>query len=210
MWPHGKEKLDAFFLHLNDQSRSIKFTMEYEVDGSLPFLDVLISRKDDGTFSHQVFRKKTHTEQYLHASSHHFHAQKLGVLNTLATRALRISDQSHIEGEKSHMLSVFCKNGYSRSQGLKAFLKAEKSPLIKNNKDPSHWSSSMRLPFIQGTTDKIARALRKHKVSSSFKPLNTIHRSLKSFKDMIDPRDGKGVYIIPCSCGTPYIGKIGW
>ena len=23
------------------------------------------------------------------------------------------------------------------------------------------------------------------------------------------PKDGKGVYLIPCSCGTPYIGEIG-
>ena len=139
--------LDLVFLHLNDQSHSIKFIMEYEVDGSLPFLDVLISRKDDGTFSHQVFWKKTHTEQYLHASLRHFPAQKLGVLKTLAMRALRISDESHLEGEKSHLLSVFCKNGYSRLQGLKAFLIVEKGPLIKNNKDPSHWSGSVHLPF---------------------------------------------------------------
>ena len=53
--PHGKEELDRFFLHLNSQYCSIKFTMEYEVDGSLPFLDVLISRKGDGSFSDQFF-----------------------------------------------------------------------------------------------------------------------------------------------------------
>ena len=28
-------------------------------------------------------------------------------------------------------------------------------------------------------------------------------------KDPIDPKDMKGVYIIPCSCGTPYIGDTG-
>ena len=26
-------------------------------------------------------------------------------------------------------------------------------------------------------------------------------------KDPIDPKDMKGVYVIPCSCGTPYIGE---
>ena len=61
----------------------------------------------------KFFEKKTHTEQYLHASSHHFPAQKLGVLSTLATRELRISDESHLEGEKTHLLNVFCNNGYS-------------------------------------------------------------------------------------------------
>ena len=105
VWPHGKEKLDTFFQHLNDQSDCIKFTMEFERDGYLPFLDVLISRNDEGSFSHRVFRKKTHTEQYLHACSHHFPAQKLGVLSTLATRAFRISDDLHFEDDKSHLLN---------------------------------------------------------------------------------------------------------
>ena len=95
IWPHGKEKLDLFFQHLSDQSDFIKFTMEFEVDGSLPFLNVLLLRNDDGSFSHQVFRKKSHTEQYLHAYSHHFLAHKLGVLSTLITRAFRIAYEHH-------------------------------------------------------------------------------------------------------------------
>ena len=28
-------------------------------------------------------------------------------------------------------------------------------------------------------------------------------------KDLIDLKDMKGVYLIPCSCGTPYIGETG-
>ena len=43
----------------------------------------------------------------------------------------------------------------------------------------------------------------------SFRPLNTIRGSLISVKDTIDPKDMKGVYLIPCSCGTPYIGETG-
>ena len=38
------------------------------------------------------------------------------------------------------------------------------------------------------------------------RPLNTIRMSLRSAKDTIDPKDMKGVYMIPYSCGSPYIG----
>jgi hypothetical protein len=38
LWPHGKEDLEKFFQHLNDISRDIKFTMELEENGSIPFL----------------------------------------------------------------------------------------------------------------------------------------------------------------------------
>ena len=77
--------------------------MEIEENNKLPFLDVLISRKEDGSVSHQVYRKKTHTDRYLHVDSPHFPPQKIGVINTLVTRALRISDKEHIKEEIDHL-----------------------------------------------------------------------------------------------------------
>ena len=52
VWPHGKEELDRFLGHLNNQNNNIRFTMEIENNMSLPFLDVLISKNDDGSISH--------------------------------------------------------------------------------------------------------------------------------------------------------------
>ena len=79
----------------------------------------------------------------------------------------------------------------------------------KGKKDPCDRLGGVHLLFIQGTTDKIARILKKYNVSSTFKPSRTIWSSLRLVKDLICPKDGKGVYLIPCSCGTPYIGETG-
>ena len=51
VWPHGREELDIFFQHLNNQNDNIRFTMEIERNMSLPFLDVLISKNDIGSIS---------------------------------------------------------------------------------------------------------------------------------------------------------------
>lgn len=59
---HGREKLDLFLNHLNSLYDSINFTKEVEVDGCLPFLDILLLRMDDGSICHQVFQKKTQTK----------------------------------------------------------------------------------------------------------------------------------------------------
>jgi hypothetical protein len=75
VWPHGRNKLHGF-LHLNNIHPNIKFTMEVEQNGSLPFLDVLVSRRPDGSLGHSVYRKSTHTDLYLHAKSEHHPAQK--------------------------------------------------------------------------------------------------------------------------------------
>jgi len=69
--------------------------------------------------------------------------------------------------------------------------------------------SKANLPYIQGTRDKISHILRKQKIMTTFKHISTIHSYLKYAKDPIDPKFHKGVYIIPCSCGIPYLGEIG-
>lgn len=52
IWPHGKENLEKFKDHLNNQVGSIKLTMEVEARNSISFLDIHISKKNDGSISH--------------------------------------------------------------------------------------------------------------------------------------------------------------
>jgi len=61
VWPHSRSALNSFFDHLNNISPHIQFTMEIQMDNSLPFLDVLILHQLNGTLTHQAYRKKTHT-----------------------------------------------------------------------------------------------------------------------------------------------------
>ena len=63
-----------------DESESIRFTYEEETEGKLPFLDTLIVKKEDGTVKLLVYRKPTHTYQYLNYKSHHHHYIKNLVL----------------------------------------------------------------------------------------------------------------------------------
>ena len=62
--------LKIFFQHINSLHQNIKFTMEEESNGELAFLDTLLKR-NNGEISVLVCRKPTHTDQYLHYSSHH-------------------------------------------------------------------------------------------------------------------------------------------
>jgi hypothetical protein len=206
IWPHGKEELDKFFEHLNGISEDIKFTMELEDNNSIPFLDVLITRKQDGTLGHKVFRKKTHTDSYLHAESHHHPSQKMGVLNTMATRATRISDKEHLKEEIDHLTKVFKNIGYRDRDIKKAMDKKERRTRIQNDQTSN---SRAFLPYIRGVTDKIAKVLRRKEIMTSFKPLITIRQRMKSVKDPTDNRQEKGIYKVSCSCGKCYIGETG-
>ena len=63
-----------FFHHINNLHQNIMFTMEEESKGELAFLDTLMKR-NNRKISVLVYRKPmhtdTHTDQYLHYSSHH-------------------------------------------------------------------------------------------------------------------------------------------
>jgi len=74
--------------------------MDIEENGKLPFLDVFVSKKADGTLGHQVYRKPTHIDRYLHAESHH-HPQKQSTINSLVHRA--ISDKEHLQTKLNHL-----------------------------------------------------------------------------------------------------------
>ena len=62
-----RSQKDNFLQHLNAIDDNIHFTCE-EVgeDGSLAFLDMLITPDEDGRLNTTVYRKATHKDQYLH------------------------------------------------------------------------------------------------------------------------------------------------
>jgi hypothetical protein len=61
IWPYGTENLERVRDHLNVLRRNLQFTMEIERDVHLPFRDINIYRRPDGSMGHKVYRKPSHT-----------------------------------------------------------------------------------------------------------------------------------------------------
>ena len=101
--------------------------------------------------------------------SNHHPAQKIGILNTLATRSKRISDATHLDQELEHLTKVFINNGYNTKQINKTICNSQ---IIKpNTQKKEDVTKTIKLPYIKGTTDKIANILRKKKIRVAFSPL---------------------------------------
>jgi hypothetical protein len=120
IWPHGRQKLDDFLLHLNNIHTNIQFTMETERDGRIAFLDIDVYRNG-------VYRKLTHTNLYLSATSHHRPANKQAILSTLVYRAKAICDSHILPREFKFLHQTFQDSGYSEWQIFQA-LSPSKSP----------------------------------------------------------------------------------
>ena len=82
------EHKEEFFQHINAIEEKIQFTAETtRADVSMPFLDTLVPAKSDGSLSNSIYRKPTHTNQYLQWDSYHAIANKYSVINSLLHRA---------------------------------------------------------------------------------------------------------------------------
>ena len=111
-----RDQVDGFLQHLNNQQPTIRFTMETEKDNSIPFLDTSVIRDSDGVLTTSVYRKPTHTDQYLAYDSHHPQSVKRGIVKCLYDRAKHlITKPSVISKEKKHLSSVLVSNGYPSS-----------------------------------------------------------------------------------------------
>ena len=99
-----RENVNDFLQHLNNQQPSIRFTMETEKDNKLAFLDTAVLREPDGHLTTSIYRKPTHTDQYLAYDSHHPQSVKRGIIKCLHERAKRlVTKPSVISKEKKHL-----------------------------------------------------------------------------------------------------------
>ena len=75
-----------FKLHLNSQHERIEFTSEELENKKLAVLDTEVNVKEDGHLKIKIYRKPTHTDQYLMYNSNHHISQKLGIVSTMHHR----------------------------------------------------------------------------------------------------------------------------
>jgi len=150
--------------------------------------------------------KPTHTDRYVNSGSNHHPSQKRGVIKTLSERARRICELSELEKELIHLERVFEWSGYSRQQFNRATRPRNIKLRRQQTADVEEKVGWTCLPYIHKVTDRIGWILEKRKFNTVFKPTRTIQQSLRSAKDKRDRLSASGVYRIPCSCGSVYIG----
>ena len=111
-----KGEIDNVINILNGFHEDVQFTHEVEKDGTIAFLDVNVIKKDDGTFTTSVYRKKTDTNLYINWKAFAPKQWKIGTLKGMFRRAFLIcSEQEGLDAEISHLKHVFIKiNGYPK------------------------------------------------------------------------------------------------
>ena len=85
-----KKKPSQFLSFLNKQRPNIKFTDEPEKNGSLPFLDVTIKKREGGGFNTSVYHKPSYTGLLTNFPSYIPSLYKSALAKTLIHRCFKI------------------------------------------------------------------------------------------------------------------------
>jgi hypothetical protein len=139
--------------------------METEDKGHLPFSDINVYRRPDGTLGHRIYRKPTHTNRYLRPMSHHHPSKKHPVLPTLFFRAKAICDKDNLAQELEFLKTTFRENSYTFKQIQWAFHKKEKI-----SQDYNKPNSTAILPYVQSMSGQLNRMFKRHDIRSTGLP----------------------------------------
>ncbi|KFD59678.1 hypothetical protein M514_28142 [Trichuris suis] len=200
---------DRFLTFLNKLFPNIIcFTIEKEVGGKLPFLDSLVIRSSD-CFKTTVYRKPTHSDRYLHFSSHRPQAVMRAVINGMTKRAVALCEPEFLGPELKHIYNTFKDNGYPPSPVHSVIRRTlANSRRIQNR---TITGPRILLPYYKGLSERIQRLGRTLNFSVCYQRGPDLRTLLRGDKVRFPSGEHAGVvYAVKCSCSALYIGETGF
>ena len=181
----------------------------------MPFFFIILGRLNTN-----VYRKPTHTDQYLHWDSHHAITSKYSVIGTLYHRARTVcSNPDQLQNEEKHLFQSLNKCKFPNWALNRVKIKSQTTALKKNNQNSKKSAPNNNrgpkthivVPYHQGLSESFKRTFRKYRIEVHLKGGHTIKDLLMTPKDK-DPilkRNGV-IYRYKCGrvdCDHEYIGE---
>ena len=205
--------------HMNTRHENIAFTEELEVNNTLSFLDVAITRSDEG-FVTNLYRKNTFIGVFTNFFSLLSMQYKASLVSTLLFRCFHLSSSTTIfHQEVERLRSILAKNSFPLEfvdQCVASFLnKMFKTRKNKTPEEEKH-TETIVLPYLGKLSLEIRKRLRKY-VNKHITNCNLVVifrsqrrlRTLFRYKDTIPPNlQSYILYRYTCgTCKDSYIGK---
>ena len=155
VWPHGRDTLQDFLKHLNEQHSSIKFTMEVEEDRQDPVPWCWHLQKSGWLLALQRFIQETHPHRPLPqptllTSPQH---QVISQPHPCTTRLRHMWPRQLTQGTIRHIKTTLQRNGYNPN-------KIQTTKPVPNT-DKVSLTLSTYLPYLGSTSHKLQRILQK-------------------------------------------------
>ena len=186
--------VNSFLQHLNNQHPRLKFTTEMQEDNKLAFLENLVHVLEDRTVKISIYRKATHTDQYLDFRSNHHIKQKIGIIDTFQHRIRElVTTEEDKKIELNHVKKALKRCGHPNWSLNKKKRKGDKGERIERR-------GKVVLPYVRKVSENIAKILKRHNIETIHKPSATLKNLLcNKMKDKVENLDKTGaVYYNEC------------
>lgn len=188
----------------------LRFTMEDENDGTLPFLDLKVVRNEDGNIITDWYHKPTWSGRYLNFQSYLPLSYKRNTVSVLTRKVLELSDESFHQKNFDVIRNTLYLNSYPTDFVNKII----EQTIVKFNmlgpmNQPNSPQKYLSIPYDAVVFNKLRVLFQPYNIQVIAKPHNTLGQLLFSKNKDRTPREftTNVVYSIECTCNELYIGN---
>ena len=166
------------------------------------------NNNNNNKLSTTVYRNPTYTDRLLDLTSYNPTSHKATTIHTLSRQVQLVCDSTDsLANENNYLLldNVFNKNNYNKDFVRRNTYKDAEPNVTNNDGTPV---TTVTIPYIEGTSETIARILQPYNIRVAHKPFTTLRQLLTKVKGKDEPNRRQGaVYKIKCcDCKATYIG----
>jgi len=198
---------------MNDINEQLEFKATMEVNKSVNYLDLTISRNINN-MELSVFRKSTNANITIQYTSNHPWDHKRAAFTHYINRALtlRITEQARTQ-EWQNICNIAQQNGFLKNviQHIKEkeIAKLNERPKKENEEQREHTSNKKWVTFTYHSPliRKVTNLFKNTGIGIAFRASNTVYQQLVQ---KIGNKNPSGIYEIKCNtCGMNYVGQSG-
>jgi hypothetical protein len=204
----NKIELNDYVEQLNKIKSKIRFTLEFEENSKINFLDTTLSRnKNDNEINVRWFRKETAANKLLNYNSCHQKSVKKNIVSNMASR-IKNTTKNNIEQKEDieRLMQILRRSDYPEKeiqQLIKTTLSTTNSQTSPPERKTEELKYSITLPYTPGM-EVLKRKLKKLQIQLYYSYPNKLHSYLNS---STQTKTNSVVYQIKCDCGETYIGE---
>ena len=209
--------MDILSIFNNFHSR-LQFTVEYESNHCLNFLDIKLIRTNN-FLTIDWYHKDTFSGRYLSYYSSHPQCHKIGTIYGLVDRAVLLSAPRFHQKNLEMVIQLLRDNGYPlelifnkinlRFKKLVNTKLTHKKSNTQGDCKPDNSKKYITIPYIKNVSEIVTSVIDKNTFTIGYRCLNRLNRFVKAQKDKdTTTATNNVVYKIQCNdCDTSYVGQ---
>jgi len=211
------DKISLILDIFNNYHDRLKFTIEYEDNHCINFLDLSLLRIDN-KIQINWFHKKTFSGRYLSFFSSHPTCHKIGVIYNIVDRVFLLSHPRFHQENLEYCIDILLENGYPLTllfkkinDRIRTLINIKRKSFSKNVDSIATKESKkfFVIPYIKNISESITSATNNSEFTMGYRVLNKLNKFIKTHKDPNQPSGSNNVvYKIHCmDCDATYVGQ---